>query len=112
MSLSLERFVVDEYNQRTHSETGEAPITRWQAGGWMPGMPVRAEDLERLLLTVAHYAVSGMVIVVRTGPIRGRGYLVKTLWATNNAIPMTPAWFPRVEPTISMRRVASGSERR
>ncbi len=57
LDAALEQFIVDEYNQRTHSETGEVPAARWQAGGWIPRMPVRPEDLDLLLLTVAHQRI-------------------------------------------------------
>ncbi|BCW69143.1 Mu transposase C-terminal domain-containing protein [Arthrobacter sp. NicSoilB8] len=57
LDTALERFIVDEYNQRTHSETGEIPTARWQAGGWIPRMPARPEDLDLLLLTVAHQRI-------------------------------------------------------
>lgn len=49
----LEQFIVTEYNQRTHSETGEAPARRWAASGFIPRAPARPEDLDLLLLTAA-----------------------------------------------------------
>ncbi|WP_324615217.1 Mu transposase C-terminal domain-containing protein [Nesterenkonia sedimenti] len=59
-TLSLEQldtimgqFIVTEYNQRTHSETGEAPAARWAASGFIPRAPSRPEDLDLLLLTAA-----------------------------------------------------------
>ncbi|MET3721306.1 MULTISPECIES: Mu transposase C-terminal domain-containing protein [unclassified Arthrobacter] len=57
LDTDLEQFIVDEYNHRTHSETGEVPSARWQAGGWIPRMPARPEDLDHLLLTVAHQRI-------------------------------------------------------
>lgn len=49
----LEQFIVTEYNQRPHSETGEAPADRWAASGFIPRAPARPEDLDLLLLTAA-----------------------------------------------------------
>ncbi len=46
-------FLLDEYHQRVHSETGQAPHTRWTAGGWLPRLPESLEQLDLLLLTVA-----------------------------------------------------------
>lgn len=50
---ALEQFIVKEYNRQKHSETQQAPIERWAAGGWVPRMPASDEDLDLLLLTVA-----------------------------------------------------------
>src|SRR5699024_1638583 len=49
----LEQFIVTEYHQRTHSETGEAPAARWGCSGFIPRAPARREDLDLLLLTAA-----------------------------------------------------------
>jgi putative transposase len=48
----LHRFVVEEYHQRVHGETGIAPQTRWEASGFLPRLPESAEQLDLLLLTV------------------------------------------------------------
>lgn len=45
-------FVVRDYHQRVHSETGEPPQQRWLAGGWLPRMPASLEQLDLLLLTL------------------------------------------------------------
>jgi putative transposase len=50
---AIRRFIVDDYHQSVHSETGEAPAARWAAGGWLPRMPDSLEQLDLLLLTVA-----------------------------------------------------------
>lgn len=47
----MEKFIVTEYNQRTHSETDEAPAHRWGASGFIPRAPSRPEELDLLLLT-------------------------------------------------------------
>ena len=47
----LERFIVDDYNHRPHSETHEAPAMRWAASGFIPRSPAHPEDLDLLLLT-------------------------------------------------------------
>lgn len=49
----MEQFIVTEYNQRPHSETGEAPAHRWGASGFIPRAPAHPEDLDLLLLTAA-----------------------------------------------------------
>lgn len=49
----LHRFVVADYHQRIHSETGIAPQARWEAGGFLPRLPASAAQLDLLLLTVA-----------------------------------------------------------
>lgn len=47
------RYITGTYHQRTHPETGQTPVTRWSAGGWLPRMPESLEQLDLLLLTVA-----------------------------------------------------------
>jgi hypothetical protein len=32
----LQRFILDQYHQRPHSETGEPPQARWESGGFLP----------------------------------------------------------------------------
>lgn len=49
----MEQFIVTEYHQRPHSETGEVPAHRWGASGFIPRAPARPEDLDLLLLTAA-----------------------------------------------------------
>ena len=49
----LERFIVEEYNARPHSETREAPATRWAASGFIPRTPASSDELDLLLLTAA-----------------------------------------------------------
>ncbi|GAB3249265.1 transposase [Arthrobacter pigmenti] len=49
----MEQFIVTEYNQRPHSETGEVPAHRWGASGFIPRAPAHPEDLDLLLLTAA-----------------------------------------------------------
>ena len=46
-------FLLAEYHQRVHSETGQTPHARWIAGGWLPRLPESLEQLDLLLLTVA-----------------------------------------------------------
>jgi putative transposase len=48
----LQHFVVETYHQRTHGETGQAPLTRWEAAGFLPCLPESLEKLDLLLLTV------------------------------------------------------------
>ena len=49
----LQRFLLDQYHQRPHSETGEPPQARWEDGGFLPRLPESLEHLDLLLLTVA-----------------------------------------------------------
>jgi len=48
----LRKFILDEYHQRPHSETGLSPQARWAAGGFLPRFPASLEQLDLLLLTV------------------------------------------------------------
>ncbi|MCA1679483.1 MAG: Mu transposase C-terminal domain-containing protein [Actinobacteria bacterium] len=54
---AIGRFLVEDYNQRAHSETKVAPAERWAAGGWLPRMPDSPEQLDMLLLRVARLRV-------------------------------------------------------
>jgi putative transposase len=49
----LGRFILDQYHQTPHSETGEPPQARWEGGGFLPRFPESLEQLDLLLLTVA-----------------------------------------------------------
>jgi putative transposase len=49
----LQRFILEDYHQRPHSETGVPPHARWAAGGFLPQLPESLEQLDLLLLTVA-----------------------------------------------------------
>jgi putative transposase len=49
----LERFILEQYHQTPHSETGEPPQARWEGGGFLPRLPESLEHLDLLLLTVA-----------------------------------------------------------
>jgi len=35
----LQQFILDQYHQQPHSETGVAPHARWVAGGFLPRLP-------------------------------------------------------------------------
>lgn len=52
LDTAIAAFVVRDYHQRVHSETGETPQHRWLAGGWLPRMPESLEQLDLLLLTL------------------------------------------------------------
>ena len=41
----LERFIVDEYNERTHSATGATPHARWRSDSFIPRMPPRKTSI-------------------------------------------------------------------
>ncbi len=53
LDAALHRFIVADYNHRVHSETGQAPIDRWNAAGFIPRLPAHPEDIDLLLLTAA-----------------------------------------------------------
>jgi putative transposase len=47
------KWLLEDYHRRVHSETGDQPKERWEAGGFVPQMPTSLEQLDLLLLTVA-----------------------------------------------------------
>lgn len=49
----FEGFLHGIYHQRKHSTTGEPPVKRWLAGGFLPQMPETIQALDMLLLRVA-----------------------------------------------------------
>lgn len=53
LDAALGAFITGTYNRRVHSETGQTPIERWTAGGWLARMPESLEELDLLLLTLA-----------------------------------------------------------
>jgi putative transposase len=53
LTRELERYLIDDYLVTPHSQTGQAPQARWEAGGFLPQMPESLEQLDLLLLTVA-----------------------------------------------------------
>ena len=73
----FEAFLRDVYHPRRHGGTGEAPLARWQAGGFLPNMPDSLEALDLLLLRVAKPRK-----VLRDGiRLGGRRYVEPTLAA-------------------------------
>jgi putative transposase len=53
LDAALSSFIVNTYNKRPHSQTGETPHAAWCGQGWLPRMPDSLDDLDLLLLTVA-----------------------------------------------------------
>lgn len=53
LEARLRSFLIEDYHQRVHGETGMAPQARWDAGGFLPRLPDSLEQLDLLLLTVA-----------------------------------------------------------
>ena len=45
-------WLLDEYHERKHGETGQAPSDRWESAGFLPRLPDSREQLDVLLLTV------------------------------------------------------------
>lgn len=52
-ALRLHAFLLDDYHQRIHSETGQTPQARWESGAFVPRLPDSLAQLDLLLLTVA-----------------------------------------------------------
>ena len=52
LTMQFERFLHEVYHRRKHGTTGEEPLARWQAGGFLPAMPESREILDMLLLRV------------------------------------------------------------
>jgi putative transposase len=46
-------WLLDDYHERVHEETGQAPKTRWEQGGFLPRLPESLEQLDLLLLEEA-----------------------------------------------------------
>ncbi len=44
LEARLHDFLVADYHQRRHGETGVAPKTRWEAGGFLPRLPQTLEN--------------------------------------------------------------------
>src|SRR5438128_5331417 len=59
----LQQFILEQYHQRPHRETGEAPQARWAGSGFLPRLP---ESLEQLDLTLAAYV--GESVIMRYDP--------------------------------------------
>jgi hypothetical protein len=53
LDAAVGAFIVTVYNHRAHSETGQPPQARWEAGGFLPRLPESLDQLDLLLLTVA-----------------------------------------------------------
>lgn len=53
LDARLRIFLIEDYHQRVHGETGARPQERWDAGGFLPRLPDSPEQLDLLLLTVA-----------------------------------------------------------
>lgn len=90
LDQAVGRFLIEQHNHRAHSETKAVPVQRWAAGGWLPRMPDSLEQLDLLLLTVAHPRV-----VHRDGiHFQSQGYLDLTL-AAYVGEPVTIRYDPR-----------------
>ncbi|QFQ88515.1 DDE-type integrase/transposase/recombinase [Paracoccus kondratievae] len=77
LRASFESFVCRVYHARSHGSTGEAPVVRWQKGGFLPVMPDSIEQLDMLLV---HVPKSRKVL--RDGiRLLGRRYVEPTLAA-------------------------------
>ena len=53
LEARLRTFLLEDYHQRVHRETGQPPQVRWEAGGFLPQLPESREQLDLLLLTVS-----------------------------------------------------------
>jgi len=52
LDLRVGQFIIENYHQRVHSETGERPQERWTRGAFIPRLPDTLEELDLLLLTI------------------------------------------------------------
>jgi len=50
LDRAIGAFVVGTYNDRPHSETGQAPREAWTAGAFLPRLPESLEELDLLLV--------------------------------------------------------------
>jgi putative transposase len=73
----FQAWLLDDYHQRAHSETGSGPQARWEAEAFLPRMPESLEQLDLLLLTVA----KGRRVQQDGIHFQGRHYLDTTLAA-------------------------------
>lgn len=48
----LESFIIEHYHHQVHSTTGETPVNRWTADGFLPQLPDSLQDLDLLLLCI------------------------------------------------------------
>src|SRR5262245_57426032 len=53
LDTTLGDYILRVYNNRSHHETGLAPIKAWRGHGWLPRMPNSLEELDLLLVMVA-----------------------------------------------------------
>jgi len=53
VDAAIGTWITTTYHRRVHPETGQTPIDRWIAPGWMPRMPESLDELNLLLLQVA-----------------------------------------------------------
>ena len=67
LAARFERFLHEVYHRRPHGTTGEAPVARWQAGGFLPALPESRAALDMLLLRVPKSAQGR----ARRHPLRG-----------------------------------------
>jgi putative transposase len=52
LDAHMGRFIVEDYHQRIHGETGQAPQRRWESEAFIPRLPESLAELDLLLLTV------------------------------------------------------------
>lgn len=52
-NLRLKQWLLDVYHERVHRGTGQKPVERWEADGFVPRMLESSEHLDLLLNTVA-----------------------------------------------------------
>lgn len=53
LAAAFEQFLHESYHTRKHGTTGEPPLLRWQAGGFLPNLPETATTLDMLLMRVS-----------------------------------------------------------
>ena len=106
--VRFERFVHEVYHRRPHGTTGEAPVARWQAGGFLPALPESRAALDMLLLRVPRPRR-----VARDGIRFMGGATSSRRWppsrASRSTFPTTPAAWPRSTSTTRARSCVARS---
>jgi len=70
----LHTFLIEDYLQRTHGETGMAPQARWEAGGFLPQLPARQVRQDGIYFHGCRYidltlaAFVGESVIIRYDP--------------------------------------------
>ena len=106
LTARFEWFLHEVYHRRPHGTTGEAPVARWQAGGFLPALPESraALDMARCCGCPARARLrataSASWTALRRANARGPS------WASRLTSSTTPAIWPRSTSTTTVRSYA------